>query len=356
MRWTLHPVSDLPSLMNDWQALAARLDRPLPLDFALVQCLLDAFEPADVRIARLGDPTHVRAMAVLERQAPLAWRTAKLDNAPLGLWLADPALPLGKALDDLLRALPGRPLLVSLTGLDPALTPRPAETGRTRTLDYFATPAITITDRFEPWFAGLSKNLRHNLRRQTKRLAEAGVAVEIRCLTAPAEMADAVACYAALEASGWKAEAGTAVTPGSRQADFYRRLLEHFAAAGEAQAWQIRYDSAVVASDLCLSRDGTTIILKTAYSEVLAGNQTSPNQTLPSQTSPAQLMRRAMFEALFDAPGARRIEFFGPLKPWHQTWTREERQLYHLNHYRWDVLPRLRSLIGRLRRGPAAAP
>ena len=339
MRWTLHAPAALGALERDWVDLANRQGGALALDFTLIECLLAAFEPENIRICRLGDDRTVQALAVIERQSALVWRTAKLDNAPLGPWLADPTLDLDAALGGLLRALPGAPLLLSLTGLDPALTPRPADASRTRTLDYFATPAITIGDRFEPWFATRSKNLRHNLRRQARRLAEAGVTVETRCLTASGEMAEAVACYAELEASGWKSLAGTAVMPGSRQATFYRRLLERFAARGEAQVWQILYDGAVVASDLCLSRAGITIILKTAYRETQGDNHTSP----------AQLLRRAMFETLFDAPGAQRIEFFGPLKPWHRTWTDEQRQLYHLNHYRWSLLAPLRTLAGRIR-------
>jgi len=344
MRWSLHGPAELSRLARDWTTLATRLGGPLPLDFALIECLLAAFEPAGVRICRLGDERTVQALGVIERQSPLVWRTAKLDNAPLGLWLADPAIDLDAALARLLRALPGRPLLLSLTGLDPALAPRPSDGGRTRTLDYFATPSITIEQGFEGWFAARSKNLRHNLRRQARRLAEAGVAVEIRCVEAPAEMADAVEGYAALESSGWKSLAGTAVTQGSRQARFYRDLLERFAARGEAQVWQIRYDGALVASDLCIVRSGVALILKTAYSEALAGNQTSP----------AQILRRTMFERLFDAPGARRIEFFGPVKPWHRTWSDEQRQLYHLNHYRWGALADLRALLSGFRRsGPS---
>jgi CelD/BcsL family acetyltransferase involved in cellulose biosynthesis len=339
MRWTLHDPAELPALERDWTMLAERLGRPLPLDFAMIDCLLAAFGPSGAKICRLADGATVLALAVIERQSALAWRTAKLDNAPLGLWLADPAIDLTATLGALLRALPGLPLLVSLTGLDPALTPRPADGGATRTLDHFATPAITITDRFEPWFATLSKNLRHNLRRQARRLAEAGTAVEIRCLERPDEMADAVERYAELEASGWKSQAGTAVVPGSAQADFYRRLLERFAARGEAQVWQILYDGRVVASDLCLSRAGITVILKTAYNEALVDNHTSP----------AQLLRRAMFETLFDRPEARGIEFLGPLKQWHKSWTDEQRQLYHLNRYRWAVLPGLKALVERLR-------
>jgi CelD/BcsL family acetyltransferase involved in cellulose biosynthesis len=202
------------------------------------------------------------------------------------------------------------------------------------------TPAIAIDGPFDCWFGTRSKNLRHNLRRQARRLAESGVAVEIRCLTAPKQMAEAVALYAGLEACGWKSKAGTAVTPGSRQERFYRQLLEHFAKGGEAQVWQILFDGVLAASDLCLSSAGITIILKTAYNEALADKHTSP----------AQILRRDMFETLFGAPGARRIEFFGPLKPWHRSWTDEQRQLYHLNHYRFAPIAYFHALAGRLRK------
>jgi hypothetical protein len=171
------------------------------------------------------------------------------------------------------------------------------------------------------------------------------VALEARCLTAPDDMADAVARYAELEASGWKARAGTAVAPGSRQAEFYRRLLQRFAARGEAQVWQMLYDGAVVASDLCLGRAGTTVILKTAFSEAAADNHSSP----------AQILRRTMFETLFEAPGAQRIEFLGPLKPWHKAWTDEQRGLFHVNHYRGGLVAALHSWAGRLRAASAKA-
>jgi hypothetical protein len=326
-------------LRRDWNDLAERLGRPLLLDFDFADCLMAAFAPPAMVIARLGNEQRASAFAVLQRQSPFVWRTAKLDNAPLGLWLIDPTTELEGALRSLIRTLPGAPGLLSLVGLDPALASRPPDTPRTRTIDYIPTPAITIDRTFESWFSSRSKNLRHNLRRQARGLAEDGVNVTVRYLVKPEEVAAAVAGFAELEAAGWKSAAGTAVAPGSPQERFYRELLKRFSARGEAKIWQIFYDDSVAACDLCLTRAGVTVILKTAYSELAAGNRTSP----------AQLLRRHMFETLFSEPNGSKIEFFGPVKPWHKTWTAEQRQLYHLNHFRWGWLAELHTGIGHLR-------
>lgn len=330
MRWSLLPLDQFARLEPAWRALCQRLGDPLPLDHTLIATLIETYCPTGCVIGQLERDGQTVGLGILRQHSRLVWETWQPDNAPLGPWLLDPSIDLEDALAGLLRRLPGLPLLLSLTQLDPAVQPRPANGGRTGTLDYIETPSLSLPGAFAPWFAGLSKNFRHNLDRQARLLDRLGIAVEIECWTAAETMATAVTDYARLEQSGWKGEAQSAVREDSGQQRFYTALLTSFAARGEAAVWRIRYDDVLAASDLCVHRGGTTVILKTAYNEALERHNTSP----------AQILRRRLFESLCKL-GPHTVEFFGPAMPWHAAWTRTTRRIYHLNHYRWPLVARL---------------
>jgi hypothetical protein len=61
VRWTLHGVSELSGLRDDWLNLTDRLGQPLPMSFDFVTCLVEEFDPPAVRLARLGDDRNLYA-------------------------------------------------------------------------------------------------------------------------------------------------------------------------------------------------------------------------------------------------------------------------------------------------------
>jgi CelD/BcsL family acetyltransferase involved in cellulose biosynthesis len=337
--WSLHPIERLERVKAEWETLAERLDYPPVLSATFAQALLTVFRPEKALIARLTNGAGVQGFAILVRETPWSWSSYQPDNAPLGLWLLDPTIAIRDALDRLIRTLPGLCLVLSLRALDPLLV-RSQPGSHLRQLDYIVTAQITIDRPWTAWFDSRSKNLRHDLGRQRRRLAERGIEIEARRINLVADMPAAVEAYAALESTGWKKQVATAVTVGSPQAQFYTRLLGGLAPLGQSEIWQLLYNGEVAACDLCVRNGATIIILKTAYNEALAGN-----------TSPAQLLHHEMFRWMFEHSGAKTIEFFGTIMSWHRRWTDESRALYHLTSYRWRVIQSLHRSLSRLKAG-----
>ena len=126
-------------------------------------------------------------------------------------------------------------------------------------------------------------------------------------------------------------------TAGTPQARFYTRWLTLAATRGEARVCELVVveSGQVIAADLCVVRDGTLVLLKIAYDEA------------HERYSPSSLLRREFLADVFSQPAVRRIEFFGRLMDWHRRWTSDHRRLYHLTHYRWAWLRKLRGASGR---------
>jgi hypothetical protein len=150
-------------------------------------------------------------------------------------------------------------------------------------------------------------------------------------------MADCVREYGRMESSGWKAEGGTAIAEDTAQGRFYRDLLEEFSRTGEAVVFQLSLDGAVVASDLCLCRNGMLVVLKTTYDERI------------EKLSPALLMRREVMRHLYDAGQTTVVEYYGRLRDWHTQWMTDKRSMFHLNVFRSSYVLKTRRLLKRLR-------
>jgi hypothetical protein len=147
----------------------------------------------------------------------------------------------------------------------------------------------------------------------------------------------AVREFGQLESKGWKGQEGTAIEEGNPQGRFYREVLEAFCAAGEGMIYQLLLDGKVVASDLCLARNGMLVVLKTAYDETI------------EKVSPALLMRQDILERLFEEKKIQVVEFYGKVLDWHLKWTDQVRGMYHINFFRNTLVARLRGLVKRLR-------
>ena len=335
MAWRIHPISAYADHADSWRALnRAGGGTPL-LDPLFVGPLIDAFAGGDEVLAVLEEGGTPTAMGLFARTGRFAWQTFQPANAPIGLWVCDPAIPVAEVLDRLSHTLPGISLVLGLTQQDPDFLPRQPQSGTVRTFDYIDTARITAAGSFDDYWKSRGKNLRHNIKRQTNRLRRDGVHTRLETLTAPDDMARAVADYSRLEVSGWKGRVDTAVRVEDPQGRFYQTMLQNFADIGETMACRYYFNEKLVASDLCIYSDGILIVLKTAYDE--------SEQSI----SPAQLMRHELFGSIFNKDGFRKIEFYGPVKDWHTKWTDEIRTMYHMNLYRWPVVARLHGSLVR---------
>ena len=340
-RWRLLPGAAFDTIAREWDELnEASFNSPL-LTASFVRHLLVHFGSGGERIALRGTGDRLDA-AMIVGPGGIAVSTFQPSQAPIGLWLQRaPRREAGEAgippLDvDALQALMPRlgafNALLGLLQLDPDFTTRPsagADCSRVMTGDYIQTARITVAGSFDAYWAARGKNLRSNMKKQRAKLEADGTVLRHAVVTQPNDVAAAITDYGRLEAAGWKAAGGTAVTPDNVQGRFYRALLEDYCARGAGRIYRYFYGDKVTAMDLCVAHGGTLVILKTAFDETIKGS------------SPALLMRHEYLPAIFEGREFDRIEFYGRVMDWHTKWTDEIRTLYHATVFRWAAAQRL---------------
>ncbi|MBL8349611.1 MAG: GNAT family N-acetyltransferase [Burkholderiaceae bacterium] len=322
-----------PAVCAEWNRLnSLRSNLPF-LDTYALGSALRVFGRGDERLLVGRDAGKVRAMFLLQRCGYGRWQTVQPSQVPLGAWVAEPGLSLPDLARQLLRGPLGASLVLSITQVDPAHAPREPDGPDCLWTDYIETGWIDIEGTFDAYWAQRGKNLRSNMRKQQNKLSSEGVAGELLSFTAAADMVPALERYGQLESAGWKAGQGTAIHPDNDQGRFYRQLLEQAASRGEALVYEYRLDGRTVASNLCLTRAGTLVVLKTTYDE-----------SVDKSLSPAFLLHLASLRTLFEDARTNRLEYFGRFMEWHSRWTEKKRTLHHLTSFRWPWLKKIRQM------------
>jgi hypothetical protein len=331
LQWSVAPASEFARIAADWDVINRGCANLPILDARFFALALQHFGPRVGAVAAvLRDGARPLCAAVLEPSKIGSWQSYQPSQAPLGAFVQAIDFDAAKMLPLFFHTGKGRAsLALGLSQVDPNILSRPSGESRIETLDYIETATLHIEGSFDDYWAARGKNLRQNLKKQRNRLEKAGVRSELRVHTKPAAVAAAVDEYGLLESRGWKAAEGTAVHPDNAQGRFYRDLLKDLAAVGEAFVYQYLYDGQVVASDLCVARDGVLIILKTTYDEA------------HNASSPAMLMHYEALQPIFDERRFQRIEFYGRVMEWHGRLTETKRALYHLNCFRWPWFSKL---------------
>lgn len=326
MTWAIRPIGKLAECSEEWQLLnQATTNTPL-LDFRFVRDAVSEFTTGTELVASYNDGGGPSAIGIFTRVNPFCWQTLQPPNAPIGLWICKPANNVEALLGYLAPSLSPHCAMLSVTQQDPEILPRPEPSRHLATLDYISTPSMTVSGPFSVYLQSRSKNFRHNVNRQRNRLERENIKTHLEFLTSSADMERAISEYSQLECASWKGRIDSAIKMDEPQGRFYVKLLRSFAELGESLVYRYFFNDRLVASDLCLRRNDTLIILKTACDETQQG------------LSPAHLMRLDAFAELFDKENIRRVEFYGPLKEWHTRLTDDRRQMYHINYYRWPVL------------------
>lgn len=126
------------------------------------------------------------------------------------------------------------------------------------------------------------------LRRQLRRLGELGE-VHIETASEPQAVRDATEIFLALEASGWKAERGTALLQSSGTATFVRTLTRLLASEGRCRVITLHAGATPVAAGLLLDAGSHSWFWKIAYDEQFA--RFSPGVQLTLALTRSQLER-----------------------------------------------------------------
>ena len=175
---------------------------------------------------------------------------------------------------------------------------------------------------FDAYWAQRSKKLSQNIRRYAHRLEKDGGGRQLLRLTEAAQMGAAVARYGELESSGWKGREGTAIRIDNAQGEFYREVLERFAASGQGAVYECWFGDRLAASRLVIGSPAMLVMLKTSYDESL------------SEFAPGRLLLFDLIRQTFAEGGCRTIEFYTNATPDQLAWATGQRTIRHVTVFR----------------------
>lgn len=283
---TVEPVAALAAQVAAWDGLVNRAAAPHPF---YARAVIEAHRASGLC------PPRLAAVVVREEGAPVALLPFGLraDITGLGAAIAQPFLSpyltvtaplvadgsgfadrLDALVQGLARASGGRPwrwpLLATESRVGAGLLAAMERAGwQVGTVASFERPVLDRRVDYDAFLAGHPHRSRlKDLRRRRRRLEEAATLV-LDTATNGAGLERALDAFLALEAAGWKGEAGTALLSRPRTERFARALFRPDGGPVAVRADLLRLDGRVVAASLALVCGGTAHLLKTAYDEAL---------------------------------------------------------------------------------------
>jgi len=166
-----------------------------------------------------------------------------------------------------LQARPGLPKVIRATNwprdLDATLPARVAVTAEERWQRAVLAPSETSDAE-----AYLKAAMGRNYRIRSKRLAELEATGMLSLVSLRGDGALAgLEEYIALEARGWKGQAGTALANQPNGLSYFRAIVAGFAASDQIAVDQIRLDGKPIAIGLTVEADGHSMLWKTTFDE-----------------------------------------------------------------------------------------
>jgi CelD/BcsL family acetyltransferase involved in cellulose biosynthesis len=149
-------------------------------------------------------------------------------------------------------------------------------------------------------------------------------AARFELLTQPDDVDRVLDLGFAVEASGWKGRAGTAIVSNPRTERFYRAVAGAFAARGELALSWLCFGDEMVAFDLDLLVDGRLYLLKTGFDERYR------------RLAPGLVMRLAVIERCIEM-GLSAHELLGDDSEWKRKFAGTARSHVEVRMYRPDV-------------------
>lgn len=326
-RWRAHRLAGEGAFERHaaaWDELLKRLwgDHPM-LSAAFVGELLRHFGSGRewLLVGRDADGT-AQGMALLSRGRAGMWASF----LPAQAQVAPVLLPDGRGVADMYRALPGFAWRIDFLCNDPAFGDLSATAGRQPNTSWHAlTTVVDLAGGFEAYWSDRPAKLKQNMRRYERKLGAAGT-VRFVVVTEPEAVAQAVARYAAIESSGWKGRAGTALRVGNDQFAFYQALLAGQARHGGAEVYELWVDDQQLASRLALTSAQRVVMLKTTYVET------------QSEYSPGHILLYRTLAHAFSAHAGKRVEFYTNATREQQSWATSQRNIHHASHSRFEPL------------------
>lgn len=302
-------AAELERLRSEWGRLRADVPGPASqLDWVLAYTGVREHEPPRVlTVRRLGQLTGV---APLVRTAGPAPRLKLLNLSRAGLLYRD-----DDQLARLVDALHGLRWPISLdvipvgTPGERALSARRPRRRLRRVSERLGGPSLALDERWHDPLSQLSRSTRKSLRRARRRADELGE-VTFETVTPGADLERLRALFdefVALEGSGWKAAAGTAMAVDPERRELLWRHLSAPDVRERVRVCRMTIDDRLVAASILLVQGDRCWAEKAAYDE--AAGRCSPGQLLT-----AHEIEWAARE------GFARFEFAGDQEPYKASW------------------------------------
>lgn len=345
------------SIRTEWNALAYHGGSPF-LTYEWLRSWWEAFGSGTMTLLVLRDDGGaVRAGAFCRRKGPRLTSTANPESGDWDVVAADDS-----ARRDIWRyVLERAPRSLVLTHLLEDSPSHRVVASELRRAGYLAawdrgpfSPCRRLPGTTEELRAGLSRNLRSQIGRRRRTLEKTG-RLEIRTTQrgGPDLEEDLKAAFA-VEGSGWKGRAGTAILSDPRTEMLYRRFAHLASAQGWLRLRLMRLDGEPIALDFGCSYAGRGFLLKTGFDERFG------------RLSPGLVLQSAVLEECIEE-GLAEYDFLGGPDPYKLRWTDEVRARLTLRAYRgpsapapylWHagVRPILRGLRDRARERRATPP
>lgn len=170
-----------------------------------------------------------------------------------------------------------------------------------------ASPYLKIEGDWEGFVRGKSANFRANVKRKLRRLMEAGE-IDIRFVTDPSGLDQAMGAIRKIEVKSWKAEEGTAITDRVWEQDFYQALVSKFGKSGQLLITLVTRGSVPLAFDLTLIGGGKGYCLKTSFDAEFA------------ELSAGAVLRAELMKRIFSL-GLQEYDFLGKSERYKLEWS-----------------------------------
>jgi CelD/BcsL family acetyltransferase involved in cellulose biosynthesis len=176
-------------------------------------------------------------------------------------------------------------------------------------------PYLTLTGDWSTYFKSRSPKFRQNVRNRLSRLTRVGEPT-LEVLRDPVSICRAFDDVWRLEDSGWKHDAGTAISSDTAVRYFYSLLAKRAAASGWLRLLFLTVDGRRIAVSYGSSYRNRLLLFKTGYDPAFA--TCSPFKVLTCFA-----IRHAYEEGMSE------VDFLGDAEPWKLDWTRTTR------HHDW---------------------
>jgi CelD/BcsL family acetyltransferase involved in cellulose biosynthesis len=313
---TLEHHSTFATLRDQWDELAQAVDAPPFLRPTWFEAWWTAFGSGSLDIVALRRDGRLAAVLPLSRRLGVVRSLSNWHQPEFAIVAQDAAAR--QALADALLRTSRAPIslrVVDSQGADAEALRCAAQVvaARLQTRVQLRSPYLEIEGDWAGYQTALSGETYRNIRRRRRRLSERGELVG-RIEDRWERFDDALGAGFGIEGSGWKRDAGTAITSDPATHAFYTQIARWAAERGWLRMAWLYLDGAPVAWDLMFEHGDVMYALKGGY------------DTTYRSFGPGHLLTAEIVAHCF-AHGLRRLDFLGDTSQYKRVWTHTAREM-----------------------------